>query len=61
MRASEWVRRIHEIRRELLEEEERLGAEEFTRRQRERVTEFLQGTRARFVSSRRRERRTTQR
>ncbi len=53
MKEIESIKLIHEIRRELLVEEERLGTDEFSRRQRERVAKFLEGTRAKFVPPRR--------
>ncbi len=53
MKETESIKLIHEIRRQLLEEEERLGTDEFLRRQRERVAKFLEGTRAKFVPPRR--------
>ena len=49
MRESKSVQMIRAIRAEMYEEEKRLGREEFRRRQRERVREFLKGKRIRFV------------
>jgi len=49
MGESESVKLIRGIRRELYEEEERLGREEFRRRQRERVNEFIKGKRIKVV------------
>ncbi len=49
MGESKSVEMVRRIRRELMEEEKRLGREEFLRRQHERVAKFLEGTQARFV------------
>ena len=49
MSETESLRAIREVRRRHYEEEKRLGREEFRRRQRERVREFLKGKRIRFV------------
>ncbi len=49
MGESESVKMIRRIRRELYEEEERLGREEFRRRQRERVNDFIKGKRIEVV------------
>jgi hypothetical protein len=43
------VEMMRKVRRELMEEEKRLGREEFLRRQHERVAKFLEGTQAWFV------------
>ena len=42
MRQSRMVEEIRAVRQRLYEEEKRLGRDEFVRRQRERVREFLQ-------------------
>ena len=52
MQETESVKMIRGIRRKLLEEEQRVGREEYRRRRRKRVEEFLQGTLAEFVPSR---------
>ncbi|MHC4199404.1 MAG: hypothetical protein ACYSU0_05385 [Planctomycetota bacterium] len=49
MKQSKSVEMIRAIRAEMYEEEKRMGREEFRRRQRERVREFLKGKRIRFV------------
>ena len=51
MGGSKSVEMMRNIRRELMEEEKRLGREEFLRRQHERVARFLEGTQARFVTA----------
>lgn len=51
MGGSRSVEMMRKVRRELMEEEKRLGREEFLRRQHERVAKFLEGTQARFVSA----------
>jgi hypothetical protein len=57
MRQSKSVEMIRAIRAEMYEEEKSLGREEFRRRQRERVREFLKGKRMRFVQPAEAERR----
>ena len=56
MEETDSVKMIRGIRRKLLEEEERLGREEYRRRQKKRVEEFLRGTRVEIVPSRSRKR-----
>ena len=56
MQETDSVKMIRGIRRKLLEEEERLGREEYRRRQKKRVEEFLRGTLAEIVPSRSRRR-----
>ncbi len=56
MQETDSVKMIRGIRRKLLEEEERLGREEYRRKQKKRVEEFLRGTLAEIVPSRSRRR-----
>jgi len=52
MRESKVLGELREARHRLREEELRVGREEFIRRERKRVEEFLQGTLAELVPSR---------
>ncbi len=52
MGESKVLGELREARHRLREEELRVGREEFVRRERKRVEEFLQGTLAEFVPSR---------
>ena len=49
MGESRAVAVVRAARRELMEEEKRLGREEFRRRQHERVAKFLEGSLAEYV------------
>ena len=56
MEETNSVKMIREIRRKLLEEEKRLGREEYLRRQKKRVEDFLRGTPVEMVPPRGRRR-----
>ena len=49
MRQSRMVEEIRAIRQRMYEEEKRLGRDEFLRRERERVKEFIRGTKIEVV------------